>query len=309
MPNALEFKGVVKQYGRRRALDGLDLTVPTGSIFGLVGSNGAGKTTLMAVAMGLVRPNDGFVDLLGEGRFHPLRHAGRVSLLPQDSRLPLHGQVAELLRYYGRLQGIAEAELSGSVERMLDWVHLRDRRDSPIRTLSHGMARRVTIAQAFLGDPELILLDEPLSGLDPREVSHLRESIRQRRGHQTIIVSSHVLSEIEAICDAVAFIEAGRLVRQDKVEVITRRGHSVTYHLQPGAVPLAELERIQEKARWSLNAEGTLLTVQFESDTLTIPAFNAQVLAILLRTGIGIVEVRCGSDLESEYLASTRGKP
>ena len=108
---SLELKGVVKYYGRRKALDGLDLSVPAGSIFGLVGSNGAGKTTSMAVSMGFLRPASGSVSLFGEGAFQPSLHAGRVSLLPQDARLPPHSRVEELLRFYGldRFGGVTGA--------------------------------------------------------------------------------------------------------------------------------------------------------------------------------------------------------
>ena len=103
MINALEIKGLFKSYGRCRALDGLDLTVPVGSLFGLVGANGAGKTTLMSICAGLLRPDTGRVDLLGEGAFEPQRHAGRVTILPQDSRLPLHARVQDLLAGRGRV--------------------------------------------------------------------------------------------------------------------------------------------------------------------------------------------------------------
>ena len=193
MTAALELSSVVKFYGRRQALAGLDLHVPAGSIFGLVGSNGAGKTTAMAVTVGLLHSSSGSISLLGEGPFDPSKHSGRVSLLPQDSRLPLHSRVEELLTFYGQLQGLSEGPLKESIDNVLDWTHLQDRRRSQVRTLSHGMMRRLTIAQAFLGHPELVLLDEPMSGLDPRESSRIRHILHRRRRMQTIIISSHNL--------------------------------------------------------------------------------------------------------------------
>lgn len=305
MNPALQFTAVRKAYGKRQALDGLNLTVASGSIFGLVGSNGAGKTTAMAVAMGLLRTDAGTIDLLGEGAFHPARHRGRVALLPQDSRLPLHACVEELLYFYGRLQGLARAAARNAVAEVLTWTHLQERRRSPIRTLSHGMMRRLTIAQAFLGCPELVLLDEPLSGLDPREVVRIREWIRERRGRQTILLSSHNLHELEAVCDEVAFIEAGRLLRQDTLAAMTKSRHRIAYVLQPGAVPLNELRALRPDAMWELRANGAELQAQFDGAKASIPEINAQALTILLRAGIGILEIRCGSDLESEYLAAT----
>lgn len=305
MKPALQFSAVRKAYGKRHALNGLNLTVEAGSVFGLVGSNGAGKTTAMAVAVGLLQADAGTIDLLGEGAFRPDCHHGRVALLPQDSRLPLHAGVEELLHFYGRLQGLARSETVSAVNEMLAWTHLEERRRSAVRTLSHGMMRRLTIAQAFLGRPELVLLDEPLSGLDPREVVRIRELIRQRRGRQTIILSSHNLHELEAVCDAVAFIELGRLLRQDTLAAMMKSHHRITYVLQPGPVPMNELRTLRPDVTWELCAKGVELRAEFSGATAVIPEINAQTLAVLLRAGIGILEIRCGSDLESEYLAAT----
>ena len=304
---ALEFKGVVKTYGSRRALDRLDLAVPRGTIFGLVGSNGAGKTTALAVSVGLLRHDEGAVSLLGDGPFHPDRHAGRVTLLPQDSRLPLHARAEDLLRFYGRLQGLPEGALRESVDEVLEWVHLRDRRRSPVRTLSHGMMRRLTIAQAFLGRPELVLLDEPMSGLDPREAARIRAILKRRHDSQTVVISSHNLHELETLCDAAAFIEAGRLVRQDSMDTLTRRSHRVAYFLEPGGrpLPMEELKQALPGATWEPSFEGAELTVKFFGENTRTAEINARVLEILLRHGLGVVEVRRGSNLESEYFSAT----
>ncbi|MCX7825709.1 MAG: ATP-binding cassette domain-containing protein [Verrucomicrobiae bacterium] len=304
---ALELRGVVKTYGRCRALDGLDLSVPRGSIFGLVGSNGAGKTTALAVSVGLLQSDAGSVSLLGEGPFDPLRHAGRVTLLPQDSRLPLHARVEELLWFYGRLQGLKDGALRRSVDEVLEWVHLRDRRRSPVRTLSHGMMRRLTIAQAFLGRPELVLLDEPMSGLDPREAARIRAILHHHRGAQTVVISSHDLRELESLCDTAAFIENGRLVRQDSMDNLTRRGERVTFTLELDGrnLPLDELKSALPGAAWETARDGAELTARFENDRLRASEVNARVCEILLRHRIGILEIRRGSNLEGEYLAAT----
>jgi ABC-type multidrug transport system ATPase subunit len=304
---ALELKGVVKTYGRRRALDGLDLSVPRGSIFGLVGSNGAGKTTALAVTVGLLCRDAGTVNLLGEGTFDPLRHAGRVTLLPQDSRLPLHARAEDLLWFYGRLQGLTEGALRESIDEVLEWVHLNDRRRSPVRTLSHGMMRRLTIAQAFLGQPELVLLDEPMSGLDPREAARIRAILKRRHDAQTVVISSHNLHELETLCDGAAFIEAGRLVRQDNMDTLTRRSRRVTYFLEPGgrALPMEELKQALPGATWEQTPDGAELTVKFFDETARAAEVNARALAVLLGHGIGVLEIRRGSNLESEYFSVT----
>lgn len=307
--HALELKGVVKHYGRRKALDGFDLSVPSGSIFGLVGGNGAGKTTSMAVSMGFLRPAAGSVSLFGEGPFQPARHAGRVSLLPQDARLPPHSRVEELLRFYGRLQGLSESELRRSIDEVLEWTNLTDRRRSAIRTLSHGMMRRVTIAQAFLGNPELVLLDEPLSGLDPRQAADVRDAVRRRRGRQTIVVSSHILSDIEMMCDTVAFVDKGRLSRQDTLEAITRRGHRIVYSLESEAFPAEELKAALPQCEWEFDSKAKTLAARFDGDAHAVSAVNAIALPTLLRAAVGVLEIRRGSDLESEYLAATAMPP
>ncbi len=307
--NALEFQGVTKRYGRRLALNGLDLALPMGSIFGLVGSNGAGKTTAMAVAAGLLRPDGGTIDVLGQGAFQPDRQGGRVTLLPQDSRLPLHARVGELLAYYGRLQGESGARLQRSVEQVLEWTHLTDRRDSPVRTLSHGMMRRVTIAQAFLGEPDLVLLDEPLSGLDPREQVRIREMLLHRRGRQTLLISSHQLHDLEALCDHVAFIELGRCLRQDSLEAVVRRRHTLTLLLEGAfTLPGPALTEAVPGLDWNYDSGRSELTLEFP-ETWTPARVNAALLPRLLAAGCGIREIRAGFGLEREYLNATEPPP
>lgn len=301
MSLALEFRGVVKCYGRRHALDHLDLAVPEGAIMGLVGSNGAGKTTAMAVSTGLLYPSGGEIELLGQGPFRADLHAGRVALLPQDSRFPPHARVKDLLHFYGRLQGMAPSALKQSIETLLDWVHLTDRRDAPVRTLSHGMQRRLSIAQAFLGSPELILLDEPLNGLDPREAARIRDLIRSRHGHQTIVISSHILADVEILCDQVAFIEQGRLVRQDALDSIMRRRHRMTYVLTAPTTGLESLRAALPEVAWEVTPDGLTLTANFASPQ-TPEDLNAVALGILLGCQTRILEIKRGSDLETEYL-------
>jgi len=305
MTAAVAIQGLVKTYGRCRALDGLDLTVPAGSVFGLVGANGAGKTTLMAVCAGILRPDAGAVNLLGQGAFDPARHAGRVTILPQDAHLPRHARVAGLLAFYGRLQGVSADVLPQQVARLLHWVNLSDRARDPVHSLSHGMLRRLTVAQAFLGEPRLIFLDEPMSGLDPREVARLRDLLRGRAGRQTIVISSHVLTELEALCDQVAFIDHGRLLRQDRLAVITRHHERVAYRIRPAPVPLAELRAALPGVAWSLSADGAELAAVLPGTDGGIAAVNARALPILLRAGVAVEEVRRGSALEEEFLQAT----
>ncbi len=303
--NALELNGVVKKYGKRKALDNIDLHVPVGSIFGLVGSNGAGKTTAMAVVVGLLRIDAGTVSLFGEGPFDPALHCGRVTLLPQDSRLPLHSKVDDLLLYYGRLQRLPEPVLRDSIDEVLEWVHLSDRRKSVVRSLSHGMMRRLTIAQAFLGKPELVLLDEPMSGLDPREAARIRNILAEKNGAQTVVISSHNLHELESLCDTAAFIEHGTRIRQDTIEMLTNRSQRLIYHIVPADnISVEMFAGLIPDARWELTHGNTQLSLRCKGDS-DVTGFNRKVITFLLARGNEIIEVRRGSNLESEYLAIT----
>ncbi len=308
MRAALALRGVVKRYGRIAALDGASFSVPRGSICGLVGCNGAGKTTAFGCIGGYLRIQAGRVDLLGEGPFDPRRHAGRVTLLPQDAEPPRYARAGDLLRYYGRLQGLSREDAVRSAAEVLAWVHLADRAEAPVRTLSHGMRRRLLMAQAFLGAPELVLLDEPLSGLDPREVVRVRGHIAARRGRQTIVVSSHNLHEIERICDQVVFLDAGRTVRAGSLESMTERRRCVRVRFTGGPAPLEALAAALPGLQFEPEGEGLLVARYAESagepDRLT-----AGVLRVLLDAGRGITAVEPGMALEEAYLRGGHAGP
>jgi ABC-type multidrug transport system ATPase subunit len=295
-------RGVGKRFGKRIALAGLDLDVPAGSSFGLVGSNGAGKTTAFSIVAGFLRADAGEVDILGAGPFDPERHAGRLTILPQDALLPPHATARDLLVYYAELQGMDEAAARGSSDTVLDWVHLRDRADSPCRTLSHGMRRRLAVAQAFVGSPELVLLDEPLSGLDPVETSSLRGLIRERRGRQTIILSSHDLHALEQVCDQVAFVELGRNVRQDTLDAVTRRDRMLVYVVRPGILPLERLRARVPDAMFDAHSRPGALICHYP-EPHGAADLNAAVLPILLEAGVPLLGIEQGTALEHAYLA------
>jgi ABC-2 type transport system ATP-binding protein len=301
MSAALEFHGVVKRYGRRCALDGLDFAVPAGGLCGLVGANGAGKTTALAVAAGLARVDAGAVRVLGGGPFDPARTPGRLTLLPQDAELPREARPGELLAFYGRTQGMSAAAARAEAARLLDAVHLSDRAGSPLRALSHGMRKRLMIAQCFLGAPELILLDEPISGLDPREARRARDLIAGLRGASTVIVSSHDLHELERLCDHVVFMDRGRCLRAGALDEVTRRAEQLVYRLA-GAPPVDLLVARVADAAFEWDTSAGRLVCRFARGR---PPWeiNAAVLPVLLEAGVGILGIEPGERLEAEYLA------
>ncbi len=297
---ALRMSGVRKRYGRTVALDGLTLEVPRGSLFGLIGPNGAGKTTTFGIASGAVRADAGAVDVLGQGPFDAAKHAGRVTVLPQDCELSPHSSARQLLTYFARLGGMSAAQAARDADRVLELVRLADRAGARVRELSHGMRRRLAVAQALLGDPELVLLDEPTGGLDPHLVVEMRELLREQRGRRTVVVSSHVLADLEAICDEVAFIEAGRCIESGPVEHVTRRATLIRVRLaSPLAPDDALLDELAERAPRVVGDE-LVLALQPGEDAA---AANAALLPLLLERGLPVLEVRCGESLESAYLA------
>ncbi len=297
---ALRLRGVRKRYGKTTALDGLDLDVPRGSLLGLIGPNGAGKTTTFGIVSGTIRPDEGAVDVLGDGPFDPARHAGRVTVLPQDCELSPHSSARQLLTFYARLTGMSASEARRDAERVLDLVLLRDRADVRVGQLSHGMRRRLAVAQALLGDPELVLLDEPTGGLDPHLVVEMREVLRAQRGTRTLVVSSHILADLEAICDRVAFIEAGRCVESGAVDELTRQSGQVRIRL---ASPI-ELDPALFEGR-DARAEGDVIVV-FAAEGEDAAGLNASVLPRLIERGARVLEVRLGQSLETAYMASRR---
>ncbi len=298
---ALRLAGVHKRYGKTVALDGLTLDVPTGSVMGLVGPNGAGKTTTFGVVSGAVRADSGRVDVLGAGPFDPARSAGRLSVLPQDCELNPHSSAAQLLTFFARLQAIPEPAKEAA--RVLDIVRLGDRAGSRVRELSHGMLRRLAVAQALIGDPELILLDEPTGGLDPHLVVEMRHVLRAQRGERTLVVSSHVLSDLEAICDHVAFLEAGRCTVSGPVHEIMGQARVVSVRLAE-PVDLTSLEPLLEGRAPSVDGEWLTYALL---DTEDPSELHAELVPALVGRGARVLEVKLGRTLEAAYIESRGG--
>jgi ABC-type multidrug transport system ATPase subunit len=303
MDNAIETVDLVKRYGARRALDGLTLAVPRFAVLGLIGPNGAGKTTWMMSVAGFLRPASGTISLLGEGPFDPTVHCGRITILPQDSDLPLESRPLELLTHYGLLQGLTQQESARSAAAMLDEVHLGDRLNSPIRTLSHGMRKRVMIAQCFIGYPEVVLLDEPLSGLDPREVAHMRAFLTRRRGRQTLVISSHNLHDIEVMCNHIAFIEKGRTVRTSTLEEVIGKASTLVYQLTAEPTDFNSLAAALPEATLTFDAATSSLVCRYDPRQTTTEEVNRRLLPALVPQ-CGVTTVTCGASLEAEYLRS-----
>lgn len=298
MDVALRFTDVVKSFGRKRALDGLSFSVPRGSICGFVGPNGAGKTTTFSIVSGFLPADSGSLDLLGEPAFDPRIHRGRLGVLPQDAELSDRHTPTELLVHLGRLQGLSAAEAKREARRVLDLVRLSDRVDARIAGLSHGMRRRVAVASALLGSPELVLLDEPMAGLDPLQAHSLRDALAELRGIQTLVVSSHNLDELERLCDHVVMIDAGRQTREGPLSEVTGQKALVRWELA-GPAPLEALQEALPGHRFEIREGGVDQQAPRGTD---LDAASLVVMRILVEASVPLVAVRRGKALEHTFL-------
>jgi ABC-type multidrug transport system ATPase subunit len=293
---ALHLDRVHKRFGNVLALRGADLKVPRGTIFALIGPNGAGKTTLFGLCCGYLRADRGKVEILG-GPPDPAHLKGRLGALPQDALLGRDITVREHLVFLGRLQGMDLATAEREATRVLGLVDLGELAERRAGALSHGQVKRVGVAQAFLGSPDLILLDEPTAGLDPRHAHDLRALIRGQRGAQTIVVSSHNLQELEAICDEAAFMEKGVTIESGNVAHLTAQDAEFFVQLAPGPEPLEAL-----RAR----VEATSITwerVRFHPVPGRVAEdVIAEVLRELLAAGGRVSALGKGRSLEQRYL-------
>jgi ABC-2 type transport system ATP-binding protein len=224
---ALELIGASKRYGQRYALRDVDLSLAAGSALGLLGPNGAGKTSALRMLLGFTKASSGAVRLQGLSPRDPASRVG-VAYLPERLVLPGRMTVLSFLRHHAALAGLNGAELDRDVEAALNQAGLSDRARDRIGSLSKGLTQRVGFAQAFLAKPKLLILDEPTSGLDPIGVRDARDWILAARERGcSILVSSHLLSEVERTCDQVAIINEGTLVAKGGLDEVLEEGETL----------------------------------------------------------------------------------
>jgi ABC-2 type transport system ATP-binding protein len=199
-----------KQYGNKLALDTVSLTLTQGAPIALVGPNGAGKTTLFSLLCGYIQPTNGSISILGH---KPGSKAlqGLLSALPQDAALDPNFSIVSQLQFFAQLQGMTTKAAKLEALRVLALVDLTDSAEAKPKSLSHGMSKRVSIAQALMGSPKIVLLDEPTAGLDPANAKKIRQIVKDLSGNTTFVISSHNLDELEKLCDQVVYLEHGKL--------------------------------------------------------------------------------------------------
>jgi ABC-2 type transport system ATP-binding protein len=289
-PPAIETRQLTKRYGDVVAIDALDLAVPVGSIFGFLGPNGAGKTTTLRLLTGLGRPSSGsaIVDgvLVREGG---LELARRIGYLGQEPRFYGWMKGRELLELAGRAYGIRGAALRSRVDEVLETIGLSDVAQRRIGGYSGGMRQRLGVGQAILPRPPVLFLDEPVSALDPAGRRDVLELIGSLRGTATILMSSHILNDIERVCDRVAIIDRGRLITEAPIDELLARHARPILELDPEPGHdgmLARLVAVMRSAAW-------VSDVRVEQGVVRISVSDASrarddALPMLVATHVGI---------------------
>jgi ABC-2 type transport system ATP-binding protein len=215
----VEVTGLSRYYGDFAALDDVSFTIAEGEIVGLLGLNGAGKSTALKILAGLLTPSSGSVRIGGQDALTtPQRLRGRIGFLPEEIPLYRDMTVSAFLCHAGQLKGMTSAAVRARLPRVIQMTDLQGREDQVISTLSYGYRKRVGIATAVIHDPRLVVLDEPISGLDPAQIVEMRQVVRNLAAGRAVIISSHILGEISQTCDRILVVDQGRLIAQGTEE-------------------------------------------------------------------------------------------
>jgi ABC-2 type transport system ATP-binding protein len=309
----IKIQNISKRYRNVHALSDFSLEIPRGTIYGLIGPNGAGKTTLIRILAALIAPSTGEVWFENEEVSKaPSVIQRKVGYMPDFFGVYPDLTAAEYLEFYAGIHGIPRQKRTRIVADLLELVELTPKRDAFVETLSRGMKQRLCLARALVHDPEVLLLDEPASGLDPRARVELRELVRTLQGMgKTIIISSHILPELAEMCTDIAIIQGGRLVVSGDVEAVSHRlggGRLLEIRILESERIPAAIEILKEVPDINnvVNGEGNLIQAEFGGDD---QALNG-VLLELIKQNIPVISFapRSGSGrLEEVFMSITEG--
>lgn len=299
---------LTKQYGSRAAVSDLNFSLETGKIYGLLGPNGAGKSTTLNMITGCLAPTEGTVTIDGLDIYQNAKAAkAKLGYLPEIPPLYPEMTVREYLLFVAEAKKIPQKQRSAALESVMTRTDIADVQSRLIKQLSKGYRQRIGIAQALLGDPEVVILDEPSVGLDPKQMMEIREMIAALKGSHTVILSSHILSEVQAVCDRVLIINQGKLIAQGTPEELEQQFH---------AAPRVELTVKAEEAAvreilshvpgicaltYAANDDGTA-RVTLETQQVQ----NEQIFLAFSQAGCPILQMTSGkANLEDIFLELT----
>jgi gliding motility-associated transport system ATP-binding protein len=310
----IQVEGLTKRYARQVAVDNISFSVDKGDIVGFLGPNGAGKTTTMRVLTCFMPPTSGRAVVAGFDVFEkPMEVKKRIGYLPEAPPLYPEMETADYLAFVGRLKGIPKADLKRRVDEVAERCAVTDVKQKLIGKLSKGYRQRVGLAQAIIHNPDVLILDEPTSGLDPKQIIETRELIKRLSGEHTIILSTHILSEVEAVCEKVIIINKGSLVATDSVANLTHRmsgADAVSLEVETDGVAgqsdvLQRLEQVSGVSK-VLFKEATDHRMTFEVESLPGQSARADLARAVVHSGWNLLELRAVNySLEEVFLQLT----
>jgi ABC-2 type transport system ATP-binding protein len=262
--NAVLLDNVCKSFGRLHAVDNLSVQASVGSVYGFLGPNGAGKTTSIRMIMNIIRPDSGRIEILGDGNIEQVK--ARIGYMPEERGLYRKMTARKVLTYFGAIKGVNDKQLAQRVPHWLQRVELADWADKKVEELSRGMHQKLQFAVTVINDPELVILDEPFSGLDPLNQDLLKDLILEMRNEgKTIIFSTHVMHEAEQLCDFILLINKGKLILDDTLDNVRSRqsAHTVSVELEGDTAFVENLPMVT-----AVKSEGNRLDVTLaDADT------------------------------------------
>jgi ABC-2 type transport system ATP-binding protein len=270
MTAILDAQGLTKQYGPFQALNGVSFSLEPGEVVGFLGPNGAGKSTTMKILTGFIAPSGGSASIAGHDlRDDPLGCRRSIGYLPEELPLYLDMTVSGYLDHVARLKGVSASARRREVVDAIDAAWLGENAERHIRKLSKGNRQRVGVAQALLNSPPILILDEPTSGLDPSQVANFRDLLKRLAERHTILLSTHILSEVEASCSRVVVVHRGRTVAAESIEALRRRAAQVTrVSLRLGTTDSTALRAVLSTSGWAtvIAGDGDTLAIDAASD-------------------------------------------
>ena len=307
----IEVKNLVKQYDNHLAVDNLTFTVPKGQILGFLGPNGAGKSTTMNIITGYISATSGSVTINGHDIYEEPEEAKKsIGYLPEQPPVYMDMKVKEYLNFVAELKSVPKKQRVTEVERALEKTKTKEVAHRLIKHLSKGFRQRVGIAQAIIGNPEVVILDEPTVGLDPMQIIEIRDLMKELAKEHTVILSSHILSEISAVCDTVMIINKGKLVVSDTVENLPK-------HLNAKNSCKVLVKGTEEKVRQALAHRKEIENLSFEEKdngflqivitTSSEYDVREDLFAVFAKSGIQIYEMaNVSKNLEDIFLELTQ---
>lgn len=302
MKKIIECLDVSKSYGRERVLSHINFEISAGKPIALVGPNGAGKSTLFSLLAGYIQPTTGHIKILGHEIGSP-ELIGRIGVLPQDAMLDPNLTILQQLVFLARLQGFNRDACIAEAERVLVLMQLLDSGNQRVTELSHGMKKRVAIAQALMGNPEIVLLDEPTAGLDPENARNIRQQINALAGEVTFLISSHNLDELERLCERVLHLENGELKSDTFVTSPDR--------IEEESYITVRLEHYQDEIKQKIGALAAVVAVETNrNDEIVIryhfsinPVLDQQILQLLAESNMVYRQLTRGQTLEDKLFS------